>query len=52
MENWAKSIEKDMKTISGSLEYAYKGSISALTSGLFLFFCSVRLPSPLVVCVS
>ena len=25
MENWSKSIETDMKTISSALEYAYKG---------------------------
>jgi len=26
VENWAKSIEMDMRTISSALEYAYKGS--------------------------
>ena len=25
VENWAKSIERDMRTISSALEYAYKG---------------------------
>jgi biogenesis of lysosome-related organelles complex 1 subunit 1 len=25
VENWAKSIESDMQTVSSSLEYAYKG---------------------------
>jgi hypothetical protein len=25
VENWAKSIEGDMRTVSSSLEYAYKG---------------------------
>lgn len=27
VENWARSIERDMHTISNALEYAYKGNL-------------------------
>lgn len=28
VENWAKSIEDDMRTISAALEYSYKGNFA------------------------
>jgi len=36
-ENWARSIESDMRTITSALEHAYKGSDNILSHAFILF---------------
>jgi len=46
VENWAKSIETDMRTISSALEYTYKRSkyikqIMSENNSLFFAYCEI-----------
>lgn len=39
-ENWARSIEGDMRTIATALEYSYKGTnLNKLKSCVYIYLC-------------
>ncbi|KAK3102340.1 hypothetical protein FSP39_010630 [Pinctada imbricata] len=43
VENWARSIETDMRTISSALEYAYRKSMYYITCLIFYYNGAIQL---------